>query len=335
MLFYPAHYIFAAISCSVTTQAACTGGSVTLLRMSGSTNAHSELPSQSNTNYDNNVVCCSSSSSIGNSCGAFNKQIFARISGVTNGTIQETSINTYGTDVCLSDLIGNDTITVGYQNSNCTGYDTTIASISASDNAHVGDGSAYTRKICATVTPQTISFDLDTASDFGSGESGAPYSVALGTITPSAVVHSNGGSGDTVRMIVVEADTNALGGIVITVQNTNGGSGLVSTSVPGDNINSAQATMAAGSENYGLCVATAGLTGFTRATGYVSDSCALSSGTNGVRALSISPTNILNSAGAPLSGGHAEVVVNAEVSNVTPSHNDYTDTLTFIATGTF
>jgi hypothetical protein len=331
-LLYPFSQIFAALSCSVTTQAACTGGSVTLLRMSGSTNAHAELPSQSNTNYDNNVICCSSSSSIGNSCSAFNKQVFLKLSGVTNGTVQETSVNTYGTDACLSDAVGNDTITVGYQNSNCTGYDTTLASISSSDNAHIGDGSAYTRKVCATVIPQTISFDIDTASDFSNGESSAPYSVDLGTITTSTVKHSDT---STVRMIVIEGDTNASGGMVVTVRNANGTNGLVSTSTPADNINSATATMANGTENYGLCVATSGLTGFSRSTGYSSDSCSLASGTNGVQALSTTPTSILNTGGAPVSGGHAEIVVNGSISTTTASHNDYADTLTFIATGTF
>lgn len=300
--------------------------------MSGSTNAHSELPSQSNPNYDTYVVCCSGVSSIGNSCGASNKQIFARISGVTNGTIQETSVNTYGTDVCLSDGVGNDTITVGYQNTNCSGYDTTIASISSSDNAHVGDGSAYTRKICATITQPTITFDLDTASDFSNGESVPDYAVPLGILSTSAVTHSDGSS---IRMIVAEGETNAAGGMVVTIMNTNGSNGLVSTSAPADNINSSTNSMSAGNENYGLCVATSGLTGFSRASPYDSGTCSLGSGSNAVKVLSTSPTNILNSGGAPLSGGHAEIVVNASISTTTPAHNDYTDELTFIATGTF
>jgi hypothetical protein len=334
-LFYPASVIYAALSCSVTTQAACTGGSVTLLRMSGSTNAHAELPSEANSNYDANVVCCSGISSIGNSCAASNKQIFTRISGVTNATIQETSVNTYGTNVCLSDSIGNDTITVGYQDSNCSGYDTTIASISSTDNAHVGDGSAYTRKICATVTVPTITFDLDTKSDFSNGESDGPYSVALGTLSTGSVTKSDTSS---VVMIVAEGDTNAAGGMIVTVQNANGTSGLKSTSVSADTIDSATASMSAGSENYGLCVATAGLTGFSRSASspdYSSGTCALSASNNAVKQLSTTPVSMLNSGGAPLSGGHAEIVVNAAISSTTPAHNDYTDTLTFIATGTF
>jgi hypothetical protein len=331
--FYPIFNIYAALSCTVTTQASCNGsGYTTLLRMSGSTNAHSELPSQSNVNYDDDVVCCSGVSTIGNSCSASNKQIFARISGSTNGTIQETSVNTYGTNVCLSDSVDNDTITVGYQNSNCSGYDTTLASISSSDNAHVGDASAYTRKICATIVQPTITFDLDTASDFTNGESTAPYLVELGALSAGSVNNSNGSS---IRMIVAEGETNAPGGMVVTVYNAGGADGLRSASIPTDKIPSTTGTMSAGTARYGLCVATSGLTGFSRATGYSSDSCSLGSGTNGVRALSSTPTDILNSGGGTLSGGHAEIVVNATISPTTPSHNDYEDTLTFIATGTF
>lgn len=328
---YPVSRIYAALSCTVSSQATCnSNGHTTVLRMSGSTNAHSELPSQSNANYNANVVCCSGLSSIGNSCAASNKQIFARISGVTNGTIQETSVNTYGTNVCLSDSVDNDTITVGYQNSNCSGYDTTIASISSTDNAHVGDSSAYTRKICATITQPTITFDLDTGTS-GTTENGPGYSVPLGVLSSSSVTVSNG----SINMIIVEGDTNASGGMVVTVYNTNGVDGLVSTSVPADKIpSSTTSPITAGTARYGLCVASTGLTGFSRSTAY-NTTCALSSTSNNIVGLSTTPADILNSGGAPLSSGHAEVVVNATISPTTPSHNDYTDNVTFIASGTF
>ncbi len=181
---------------------------------------------------------------------------------------------------------------------------------------------------------ETMTFDLDAASDFSNGESATPYSVALGTISASAVKVSDTSS---VAMIVVEGSTNSSGGMAVTVNNVNGTNGLVSTSAPSDNINSGTGTMAAGTENYGLCIATSGLVGWTRNAGtYGADTCALSSGTNGVRALSATPTAFLNSGSAPLaSTAHAEVVVNGAVSSTTPAHSDYTDTLTFIATATF
>lgn len=326
---YPFSYIFAALSCSVTTQAACTGGSVTLLRMSGSTNAHAELPSQSNTNYDNNVICCSSSSSIGNSCSAFNKQIFLKLSGVTNGTVQETSVNTYGTDACLSDSVGNDTITVGYQNSNCSGYDTTLASISSTDNAHIGDGSAYTRKVCATVTPQTISFDIDTATT--DTNTSPLYTVDLGTLT---ITQASNSDNSTVNSIWVDLDTNASGGAVVTVLSSN--SGLKSTSVPTSIITSSTGTMAPGVANYGLCVGSVTQTSggtLAKASPYNGTPCT-SGHVNSVGIVDNTYRNILT-VPSGIVGGRSEIRVNAENSVTTPAHNDYSDTLTFIATGTF
>ncbi len=179
---------------------------------------------------------------------------------------------------------------------------------------------------------QTITFDLDTASDFTNGESVAPYAVALGTLSTGSVNVSNTSS---IRMIVAEGATNASGGMNVTVNNANGASGLKSTSTPTDVIASTTGTMAAGTTNYGLCVATSGLTGFTRAAGtYGSDTCALSSSTNGVRGLTTTPANILTSTGV-LATGHAEIPVQAAIDGSIPAHADYADTLTFIATATF
>ncbi len=182
--------------------------------------------------------------------------------------------------------------------------------------------------VSATVN-QTLTFDLDTAAT--DTESGAPYTVPLGVLSGGSVTRSGTAS---VNMIIAEGLTNASGGMNVTVKNANGVNGLVSTSTPADKIPSATGTMVAGTSNYGLCVATANLTGFTRATGYVSDTCALASGTNGVRALATTATDILTST-APVSSGHAEIVVNAAISGSTPAHTDYTDTLTFVATASF
>lgn len=178
---------------------------------------------------------------------------------------------------------------------------------------------------------ETLTFDLDTS--VADAETDPTYSVALGTVTTTDTRVS--GSTDSINMIIAEADTNATGGVVVTVKSTNGSNGLVSTAVPADNIGSADGTMADGTENYGLCVATSGLSGFSRASPYNSGACALNSETNAIQGLTTTGENILNSGGAALSDGHAEIMVNAAVSGVTPAHTDYTDTITFIATGTF
>lgn len=182
--------------------------------------------------------------------------------------------------------------------------------------------------VTATVN-QTLTFDLDAAAT--DTETNSPYAVALGVLSASAVTRSGTGG---VYMIIAEGGTNASGGMNVTVNNAFGANGLVSTSVPTDKITSTTGTMAIGTANYGLCVATTNLTGFARATGYTSDTCALASGTNQIRGLSTTPTSILTST-APVATGHAEIVVNAEISAITPAHADYTDTLTFIATSSF
>ena len=188
---------------------------------------------------------------------------------------------------------------------------------------------------CITIDP-TIVFDLDTG--IADGETVAPYSVALGAITTTDTRVS--GSDDSVNMIIAEGESNAPGGIVVIVRNTNGLNGLVSTSVPGDDIGSTDGTMADGTENYGLCVITATLTGFSRASPYDTGTCATNSETNAIQRLTTAGENILNTAGAPIPSGHAEISVNGAISNgaispPTPAHNDYADDLTFIATGTF
>lgn len=139
------------LSCTVTTAALCTGGTNTIiLRMSGSTNAHAELPSQSHPNYANNVICCSGVTGLSNTCTA-PSAVVLRMSGVTNAHSEQntlTNVN-YTSNACISVPTGG-TISVGYQATNCNGYDTTLGSMSGSTNAHVGNSSQYATKICAT-----------------------------------------------------------------------------------------------------------------------------------------------------------------------------------------
>lgn len=183
---------------------------------------------------------------------------------------------------------------------------------------------------CITIAPVLV-FDID--AGVADGETSTPYSVALGTIGTADVESS--GTTDSINMIILEGETNATSGVVITVRNANGANGLKSVSVPGDDIASADGAMSAGTENYGLCVITAGLTGFVRASPYNSGSCATNSNTNDIQGLTSTGENILNSSSSPMPVGHAEISVNGAVSGTTPAHSDYSDTLTFIATSTF
>ena len=176
---------------------------------------------------------------------------------------------------------------------------------------------------------QSITFDIDTATS--DTNSSAPYSVALGTITTSD--NRVSGATDGINSIFIDLGTNAAGGATVTVKNANGTNGLVSGS---DNINSTTGTMATGTENYGLCVESVAQTTGTlsKAAPYDTGTCTTDNHTNVIDALTTTGESILTST-APLGAGRAEILVNAGISSSTAAHSDYTDTLTFIATGTF
>ncbi len=199
----------------------------------------------------------------------------------------------------------------------------TIVAIVDSDQVNVN----------AQVSP-SITFDLN--ANTNNAPQAAPYSVALGTLTTGTVKHSNNSG---VNSIWANLDTNASGGAIVTVLSQN--AALASQSVPSDTIPNSAASMAAGVANYGLCVntitvpsATGGT--FQAAAPYNLGTCDPAGSTNAVKTLSmITPTSILNTNSSGASGGVAEILVNAAISNSTIAHSDYEDVLTFIATGTF
>jgi len=183
--------------------------------------------------------------------------------------------------------------------------------------------------VTATVAA-SITFDIDTATT--DTETAAPYSVNLGALTTAAV---NGSDDSTVNSIWLDLDTNAAGGAVVTVSSTN--AALVSTSVPGDTIPSADGTMTAGTANYGICVISVTQTSgsLNKESGTYDGTCDNVPAANVVGGVTVSPQNILNTGSAPVAGGRSEIAVDAAISTSTASHNDYTDILKFIATGTF
>jgi hypothetical protein len=180
--------------------------------------------------------------------------------------------------------------------------------------------------ISATIDP-SITFDLDTATT--NTETTAPYSVALGTLTTGAVSTSNNSS---INSVWVDLATNATGGAVVTVLDAN--AGLTSTAA-GYTINSASVTLVAGAEGYGVCIASVTQTSgsLVKVTPY--DGLCNTTTNHAVGALQATAQNILNTATNPIAGGRSEILVKAAISSTTPAANDYTDTLTFIATGTF
>ncbi len=140
------------LNCTVSSD--CSLGTV-IFKMSGTANAHAELPSQSNYTQ---LVCCSGVIGLSNSCSGTHA-VVAKLSGLTNAHIEQNTEFNYTNNVCIGVTTG--TVSVGYQSGNCNGYDTTVASISGITNAHVGDASVYTTKICATAVGSSGSVSVD------------------------------------------------------------------------------------------------------------------------------------------------------------------------------
>ena len=191
--------------------------------------------------------------------------------------------------------------------------------------------------VTATVAP-SITFDIDTQSASNTlpntTESAAPYTVALGSITTTDTRVS--GTTDGVNFIMLDLDTNASGGAVVTVKNANGANGLASTAVPADDIDSASSAVSDGVENYGICsVTTSATTGTFTAVAPFASSCTGNTEGNTVGGFDGTAQTIYNTGGAAISVGRAMIAVQASIDTLTAAHNDYTDTLTFIATGTF
>jgi len=177
------------LSCTVATT--CPSGTV-IWMMSGTTNAHAELPSQS---LYTQLVCCSGVTGLGNSCsGTYATAL--KLSGTTNAHAEQNSQANYANNACISVPSGG-SVSVGYQATNCAGFDTTLGSMTGTTNAHVGDGTAYTTKICATATAAANTLPVASGVSINSGA--ASITLTENTTTPvscTATVTDNDGCTD-------------------------------------------------------------------------------------------------------------------------------------------
>ncbi len=231
----------AALSCSLTTT--CDAPNVIVLKLSSSTNAHAELPSQSN--YAQ-FVCCSATT-LGTSCSATTTATFLKLSSTTNAHVEQNTQSNYANNACLS--ISTGTVSVAYQSSNCSGFDTTVASMEATTNSHVGGPSAYTTKICASTNiPQSLTF---TISD---------NTIGFGTLVPSTAHFATGdtvGTTTETEAHTIAVTTNAASGYAMTV----GGATLTSGSFTIDAIGGTNTVSSPGTEQFGLRMSASGGSG--------------------------------------------------------------------------
>ncbi len=246
LLLLPITRADAVLSCSVTTNAGCAGTPV--LRMSSGSNAHAELVTQSNAAYAGNVICCTASQTLGTSC-AGNFDIVLKLASTTNSHVQQNTFSTYTNNACISIVSGG--VSIGYRNSDCSGYDTMLGSMTATDNSHVGSSTAHTMKICgseaATVTPQVLSISIsDNSIGFGSLSSAAARFATGDTLGNASEIEAHN----------VKVMTNAAFGYTVVVQGPTLTAGAYTvTAIGGTNT-----TSSVGSEQFGLrAVATGGI----------------------------------------------------------------------------
>jgi hypothetical protein len=162
--------------------------------------------------------------------------------------------------------------------------------------------------------PVTLSFDIDvSASDT---ETAAPYTVSFGSLTAGSVTTAS-------NRIWIDLATNAENGGFVYIYDAN--AGLVSANVS-YTINSSTSNLGSASEGYGVQVATVSNLSAVSPYNGASDNV-------GVVDTTIRP--ILDSSNAPVTAGRSSIYVKAKNASQTPAANDYADTITMIASGSF
>ncbi|MFO0702896.1 MAG: hypothetical protein U0514_03500 [Candidatus Andersenbacteria bacterium] len=188
-----------------TVRTSCNAGEVDVLGLSSTAGGHAEVSGQ--TNYTNRV-CCGGITGIGASCsGTFITPL--KLSGTTNAHVERNTSLNYGSNACIQVPAGG-SISMGYQTTNCSGFDTTVASVDGTvTNMHAGDANAYTNKVCATgIGPPTITFSI--SDNF----------IGFGSLSATAARYATGdtlGSASEVEAHQLAVSTNAPSGYVLTL----------------------------------------------------------------------------------------------------------------------
>ncbi|VVB59622.1 Uncharacterised protein [uncultured archaeon] len=140
-----------AFSCSVT-NGPCNLPKVTVFRMVNTINSHAGTSAVLTYPYK---VCCSDlrqslavsvlSTSDENNCNPIKQGRVISLSNIFNAHAEEYGLSNYNNNICLSSSAGN--LTCAYRSS-CASGEACLGSLAGDTNAHVGDCSAYQKKIC-------------------------------------------------------------------------------------------------------------------------------------------------------------------------------------------
>lgn len=168
----------------------------------------------------------------------------------------------------------------------------------------------------AATIGQTISFCLYSNANCGAGGT----TEAFGGLTPSSVTNSPTNIG-------IDFATNADAGGKIYVYALNGG---LTSARASFTLTSATADLSAVASGFGAQVASVGQT----SGGPLAAVSPYNGSSNNVGAIGTTASYLLNSL-SPIVGGTSAVQLKVKTSGTTPSANDYSETLTFIAAASF
>jgi len=196
----------ATLSCSIAS--VCNSPDVALINISATDNAHASIGTS--TDYNTNIVCCINVSSLSSACNGTYGAI-VNLSSTTNAHVETSSLSNYPIKACLHVATGG-YVSSTVQSTNCTGYHTTVASMSTTTtNGHVGDSSAYIYKICASAAapPQSLSFSISSSS-IGFGN--------LSSVQTRYATNNQTASSTEIEANFISATTNAEFGYAISIR---------------------------------------------------------------------------------------------------------------------
>lgn len=262
--------------------------------------------------------------------GLKNSQLLTAILLITGLVMPTSHLAVAETMSSTNYRVQTDVMSVGGNRSTSTNFiaEDTVGDLATGEDLGSANFKACAGYQCFQGSPY-ISFSVKTGT-VAPGTAGA--GVNLGTAVLGTVSTSNG---TTINSIFITVESNAGGGTVVTARDAN--AALQRVSVPTDKILSSTATLVGGTAGYGICVFSNtqhadSPTALAKVAPYAS-TCTKTTG-HSVGGLLTTPQPILQSTGA-VKGGDSEILVKAATSATTPAGTDYSDTITFIATGTF
>lgn len=177
----------------------------------------------------------------------------------------------------------------------------------------------YGPDTAASTSSPSISFDIDVSST--DTETAAPYTLAFGSLSAGSVNTAS-------DKVWIDIATNGEAGGYVYISDTN--NGLKSTAL-NYTIDSVTGDLASLSEGVGAQSST----DTEGSGGPLTPLSPFNGSSNNVGIINTTVRELYSTSGVPITGGRGSFVMKVKPGSTTPASNDYSDTLTIIASGTF